>query len=99
MRALKIVTVVMGVMIIAGTAVLAVLIAKRLSGSIQRPASFAVQLAEPDGTRIAGIAVLQDRLAIQLEGGGPDRVVMVDPRTGASVGQIAIVPRTGAPIH
>ena len=97
MRALKIVTVVMGVIIIVGTAALAVLIARRLSGSVQSPASFAVQLAEPDGTRIAGIAVLQDRLAVRLEGGGPDRVVVVDPRTGATVGHIAVVPRTGAP--
>lgn len=96
MRALKILTVVMGVMILAGTLVLGVLIARRLSGAGQQPASFAVQLAEPEGTRIAAIAAVQDRLALQLQGGGPDRVVLMDQRTGARVGRVELAPRAGS---
>ena len=97
MRALKIVTVLMGVMIVVGTAVLGVLIARRLSGAVRQPASFVVRLDEPEGTRMAGIAVLQDWLAIQLQGGGPDRVVLVDPRTGMRVGQVQLGPVLRAP--
>ena len=99
MRALKIVTIVMGVMIIAGTLVLAVLIARRLSGSGQHLPPFNAKLAEPEGTRIVAIAVLQDRLAVQLQGGGPDRSGLIDPRTGASVGQIALTAPVGAPVR
>src|SRR3954451_20719559 len=99
MRALKIVTVVMGVMIVAGTIVLAVAIARRLSGTDQHGGAFAVQLAEPDGTRIGGIAGSQDRLVVQLEGGGPDRIVLIDPRTGAMVGRIALAPPSATPPH
>jgi Family of unknown function (DUF6476) len=92
MRALTILTVVMGVMILGGTLVLGLLIARRVSGAGQQPASFAVQLAEPEGTRIAAIAALQDRLALQLQGGGPDRVLFIDQRTGARVGRIELAP-------
>jgi putative heme iron utilization protein len=47
-------------------------------------------LQEPEGTRIAGIAATADRLAVQLQGGGGDRVVLVDPRTGALAGRISL---------
>jgi Family of unknown function (DUF6476) len=96
MRVLRILTVVMGVVIIAGTLVLGVLIARRLSGTARQPASFAIQLAEPEGTRIVTIAAFQDRLAVQLLGGGPDRVILLDPRTGGRVGQVALVPANGS---
>jgi hypothetical protein len=49
-----------------------------------------VLLDEPAGTRIAGIASAGDRLAVRLQGGGSDRVVLVDPRTGAVAGRIGL---------
>jgi hypothetical protein len=93
MRALKIATGVMGVLIVAGTIVLVVTIARR-SGPPQGPGPMPPDLAavldEPAGTHIAGIAAVADRLAVRLEGGGTDRVVLIDPRTGAVVGRVTL---------
>ena len=36
-------------------------------------------------------AAVRDRLAIQLQGGGADRVVLIDPATGAVTGRISLV--------
>lgn len=98
MRALKIATVVMGVLIVLGTIGLLVALARRgastgaSTGAVAtapaRP--LAVTLAEPEGTRIVGVTALQDRLAVQLQGGGPDRIVLLDPHSGAAVGRIAL---------
>jgi hypothetical protein len=89
MRFLKILTIVMAVLIVVGTTVLLVAIARRL-GSPSVPAPIAVLLDEPAGTRIAGITSVGDRLALRLEGGGADRVVLLDARTGAIAGRIAV---------
>ena len=93
MRALKIATAVMGVLIVAGTIVLVVTIARRSGppqiASLASPGPTAV-LDEPTGTHIAGIAAVADRLAVRLQGGGTDRVVLIDPRTGAVVGRVAL---------
>ncbi len=89
MRALKVLTIVMGVLIIVATLALGVLIARRL-GASGASSHLAAVLDEPAGTRIAGIAALQDRLAVQLQGGGPDRVLLIDPRTGARMGSIGL---------
>jgi hypothetical protein len=95
MRFLKVLTIGMGVLIVVATTVLVVLIAGRIGGAGTAPASFAVLLDEPVGTRIAGIASAGDRLALQLQGGGPDRVLLVDPRSGKVAGRIGL--RGGAP--
>jgi hypothetical protein len=88
MRALKIATVVMGVLIVAGTIGLLAVLARRGAGGL--PPVVTAVLEEPAGTRIAGIAAVQDRLAVRLQGGGTDRVVLVDPRTGALAGRISL---------
>jgi len=87
---LKIAVVVMGVLILGGTATLVVLVATRASGQGGLPPVVTAVLQEPEGTRIAGIAATADRLAVQLQGGGGDRVVLVDPRTGALAGRISL---------
>jgi hypothetical protein len=89
MRALKILTVVMGVMIVVGVVALGVLMTQRL-GSIGAGAGVSATLDEPAGTAIAGIAATADRIALQLRGGGPDRVVLIDPKTGKPVGAIKL---------
>ena len=91
MRALKILTTVMGVMIVIAVVFLGVTILRRMNGPAAVPA-FAAQavLNEPDGTRIVGIAGMQDRLAVQLQGGGADRVLFLDPRTGQVLGRAAL---------
>ena len=90
MRFLKVLTIGMGVLILVATTVLVVVIARRIGGAGTPPPSVAVLLDEPAGTRIAAIASAGDRLAVQLQGGGADRVVLVDPRTGAVAGRIGL---------
>ncbi len=90
MRALKIAVVVMGVLIVAGTAALVVAVLRRPAVPSGLPPVIEAVLQEPAGTRIGGIATVQDRLAVQLSGGGPDRVVVIDPRSGAVTGRITL---------
>lgn len=92
MRALKIVTVVMGVLIVLGTMTLVVLVARRSAAPSTGEGAMAASavLDEPAGTRIVGVAAVQDRLAVQLQGGGADRVVFVDPRSGGVMGRISL---------
>ena len=94
MRALKIATIVMGVLIVVGTAALIIEVARRVSlpssPVAALPASLAAVLDEPAGTHITGIAAVRDRLAVQLAGGGVDRVVLIDPSTGAVAGRISL---------
>jgi hypothetical protein len=94
MRGLKVLTIVMGVLIVGGTVLLAVVLAGRMGGGahsiLASAPPAAVVLDEPAGTRIAGIAGAGDRLALRLQGGGPDRVVLIDPHSGATVGHIAL---------
>lgn len=98
MRALKIATIVMGVLIVVGTIGLIIGVARRgmtpaapAAIVVPLPASVALVLDEPVGTRIAGIAAVQDRLAVRLEGGGVDRVVLINPATGAVTGRVSLV--------
>ena len=98
MRALKVAVIVMGVLIVMGTIGLIVGVARRASAPAPvaaatvapLPASMAAVLDEPAGTRIAGIVAVRDRLAVELQGGGVDRVVLIDPATGAVAGRISL---------
>jgi len=89
MRALLALTVAMGVLIIAGTATVAVTIMHRMSIAAPRPLAGGV-LDEPAGTHIVSAAAFGDRLAVVLQGGGPDRVVLLDPATGRSLGRVSL---------
>ncbi len=90
MRAVKVATVVMGALILFGTAGLIVAMLTRRPAAPPMPVSLALVLDEPAETRIVGVAALQDRLAVALQGGGADRVVLVDPRTGVVSGRISL---------
>ena len=54
------------------------------------PAFVSGVLDEPAGTHIGGIVAVRDRLAVQLQGGGADRIVLIDPTTGAVAGRISL---------
>ena len=82
MRALKAAVIVMGVLIVAGIATIVVTIVQRTSGGLAPAQAQQTLLNEPDGTRIAAISATAERLAVQLQGGGPDRVVVLDLRNG-----------------
>lgn len=88
MGMLKVAVVVMGVMIVAGVATLAYLIVSR--AYVAPAAAGNMVLDEPAGTRIAGTALSGDRMALLLQGGGPDRVVLVDPRSGKVAGRVSL---------
>ncbi len=89
MRILTALTVAMGVLILLGTTVLVVALVKRPppgtgSGMV------GLTLDEPAGTRIAAITAVADQLALELQGGGPDRVVLINPRSGVIAGRITL---------
>ena len=81
MAALKAAVVAMGLLIIAGVTVIVVTLIHRMA-TPGTTTAIAATLDEPAGTHIAGVATASDRLAVQLQGGGPDRVVVLDLRTG-----------------
>jgi hypothetical protein len=80
---------VMGVLIVLGVATVAATIVSRFGHGAAAPAGNVV-LDEPAGTRIAGLTAVGDRIAVTLSGGGPDRVVIVDLRRGATVGLVSL---------
>ena len=88
MGMLKVAVVVMGVMIVAGVATLGYLIVSR--AYVTPPAMAELLLDEPEGTRIAEASLSGDRLALRLQGGGPDRMVLVDTRTGRIAGRVGL---------
>jgi hypothetical protein len=96
-RAVKIAAIAMGVLILLGTTVIVVTIIRRvISGPVGLPEKpFAAVLDEPEGTAIVGIAQVgtaqaRERLAVHLRGGGPDRVLLIDPGSGAIVGRVSL---------
>ena len=88
LRLLKLTTIAMAVLIVAGTAVLIAIILRRSSAGPGH--AFEVRLDEPAGTRIVSMAASGDRLAVQLQGGGPDRVLVLDARSGALAGRVTL---------
>lgn len=88
MRGLMVAVVAMGVLIVAGVIVLGTALVGRMSGQSGPIAS--VLLDEPIGSRVAAVALAPDRLAVQLQGGGPDRVVLVDTKAGKVLGRVGL---------
>ncbi len=96
MRTLKALVIGMGVLIVAGTAVIAVTIARR--GGEDRAASGGAsttpaKIALPAGARVIETALDGDRIALRivLTGGG-ERVMIIDARTGRRIGAVDLVP-------
>ena len=92
MRALKILVVVMGVMLIGGFALLVAVVVGRLSRGGNIPRSFAAATIDiPRDARIGAMAAGTDRLVLELvlpEGGR--QLVVVDLATGARLGTIEL---------
>lgn len=89
MQALRLLVVVMGVMIVGGTVTLGMLLAQRMGGAPAAVAGSAT-LDEPAGTQIVAAVPAGEAVALHLRGGGPDRVVLVEARTGRVVGRVAL---------
>jgi hypothetical protein len=86
-RALKVLVVVMGVLIVGGTVALAVLLVQRMGGPAAG-ARWEAALEQPEGTRIAGIATTEQGIGVWVTRPDGDRVLVVDPRRGRVVGEI-----------
>ncbi len=99
-RALLALVIVMGVLILAGTAGLVAVVVHRLAHPATMPHAFgpapssqAVLRPEPAGTRITALTRQSDTvLAIALSGGGPDRVLVWDLLAGRAVAEIRLGP-------
>ncbi len=87
MRAMITLVVAMGVMIVAGVAVVAVTLVGRLGGRGPAPN---LMLDQPAGTRIIAASFAGGQLAVVLQGGGPDRVVVVDAASGREMGGVRL---------
>ena len=94
MRALKVLVVVMGVLIVLGTLTLAWIIVQRTTSVGGAGAPWVLALDQPEGARIAGIAPAEGGAVAVWVTGGPqgDRVLVVDPRRGRVVGEIRVRP-------
>ncbi|WP_207538427.1 DUF6476 family protein [Sabulicella rubraurantiaca] len=87
MRALKFLVVAMGVLIVAGTVTLVVLLVQRAGGRSGDAARLALDL--PAGTEIVSVSGAGDRFALLLrDTNGRSRVLFVDGRTGRPAGEI-----------
>ncbi len=94
---LKVSVVVMGLLIIAGSYVVATEISRRMSTpNAQRPpatAAFAQRIALPAGARVVSINAVGDRIVVHVETqGGPASAYFVDPRSGALLGTVEFPP-------
>lgn len=87
-RALLASVIVMGVLIVAGVAVVGVTIVRRVGGSAAAIAPLTID--EPAGTRIVSASATGDRVVVVLQGGGPDRLVLLDGRSGLAVGHVTL---------
>ena len=97
MRKLKILVVVMGVMLVAGTATLVVAIAARLSHPrpVATPTGAAAPIGLPAGARIESIGVGGDRLVVAvLLPDGDRQLLVLDLANGR---QLMLIPLSSGP--
>jgi hypothetical protein len=88
MRALKILVIGMGLLLVAGTLGLAFVILHRLSS---KPSTTTAQIVPthghadvtlPAGSHLVGITAIGDRLALHVQGPGGDAILLIDPTSG-----------------
>ena len=90
MGALKGLVIGMGVLIVAGTVALAVLLVQRLGGPAGGGAAASLSLAQPEGAHITGIAANDRALAIWVARPAGDRVILLDPTGARRIGEIRV---------
>jgi hypothetical protein len=91
MRALMGLVVGMGVLIVAGVATLGVMLVHRLGAAAPALAvTRSMSLDEPAGTRVASAAGSGGTLTAVLQGGGPDRILVIDLATGRVTARVSL---------
>ena len=100
MRTLKALVIGMGILIVVGTAAIAVMIARRAgdgaAGDNTAPAGASTapaRIALPAGARVIETALDGDRIALRIAlTGGGERVMIIDARTGRRIGAVDLMP-------
>ena len=96
---LKTLVIGMGLLIVAGFAVVVVELGRRmstLSGGRSPAAAFSERVTLPAGARVVSISATADRVVAQVEvPGGPTMAYIVDPRSGALLGTVEFAPGIG----
>ena len=93
MRALKILVVAMGVLIVAGTVTLVVLLVQRAGGGRGGAVVARASLDLPAGSQIVSVAGAGERFALLVRGpAGGERVILVDAASGRVVGELLPAP-------
>lgn len=100
MRALKLLVIGMGVVLVLGTIALIVAIANRIEHPRASPAtptaSTAIDL--PAGAKVSATEVSGDRLVVQLAlSGGGEELLIFNLATGAQVANVTLNPKQGSP--
>jgi hypothetical protein len=112
MRALKVLVIVMGVLLVAGVIALGFAVQYRLNHPRQAPsgssgaaaaigpagAPSATTLDLPQGARVVGAEASGDRLVVRVElAGGSEELIIVNLVTGAPVATVTLRPKTDTP--
>jgi hypothetical protein len=88
--ALKGLVIGMGVLIVAGTVALAVLLVQRLGGPAAGSAPTSLSLAQPEGARIAGIAASDKAISVWVARPDGERVIVLDPTGARRIGEVRL---------
>ncbi len=109
MRALKVIVIVMGLLLVAGVVALGFAVQYRMNHPRQPPAvagpaigpagaANALTLDLPQGAKVVGAEASGDRLVVRVElAGGGQELIIVNLATGAPVATVTLRPKTGAP--
>jgi hypothetical protein len=90
-RPLLIAVIAMGVLILLVTTVVVVKLVKDMvSGPPPSVTLTTTMLRQPAGSHIVTITTVGDRLGVLVSGGGPDRILFVEPDTGKVAGQLML---------
>ncbi len=94
MRSIQALVIVMGILIVGGMTLVGYRIVTAVGEPSSAPVSFGeVELALPPGARVVDMAAIDDRLVLRIEAGdGRQRLIVLDPSTGALVGSIVFTP-------
>jgi hypothetical protein len=105
MRALKILVVVMGVLLIGGTAALVAAIIERVNHRRAEPVAATapagrgferVVIDLPAGAHVLGTEVAGDRIVVRVGlASGGEELMLLDPHSGARLGTIELRPAAG----
>ncbi|MBW4023460.1 MAG: hypothetical protein HIU92_10040 [Proteobacteria bacterium] len=90
-RPLLIAVIAMGVLIVVVTTVVIVKLVKDIVSGPSAPVTLTTtMLHQPAGSHIVSIAAVDGRLSVLVEGGGPDRILLVEPGSGRVAGELML---------